>query len=520
MYFKNWSPACTGVSKLVWTALLAVLMSAPTLAIEVPASKDVATWTTAIANGLDVDTTEVDGTTVLMRAIHERNTELAALLIINGADITRSNRYGITALNLAARTGSADITRLLLAAGVDANSINTEGETALMTAAGNGHVEVIKLLLAGTDTGGNTLLSRPADPNILDGWKGQTALMWAAAHGYTEAAIALIDGGADVNLRSSVINIAPVDPEYFQGGFVYTDVPKGRMTALHFAAREGKLDTVQALLAHGSDPNIVDDDSTSAAIIAILNGHLEIARILLEAGTDPNLVDRWGRTVVFVATDLNTMDANPRPTPKILGTTSPVDIVKLALAKGANPNLPLKKGLPNWLVVGGTHNPILQEGATAFFRACMSGDIELQRILLAAGADPKLNTTERPGKETAGMLIPTNGGTTPLMVAAGLSWRTGLSRGREQDAIATMTMLLDEFGADINAANQSGDTALHGAVMKGSLAIVEFLLARGANLDAINAKKLRPLDIAMGQPGLGIVANPTLVELLSSKQNN
>jgi ankyrin repeat protein len=61
---------------------------------------------------------------------------------------------------------------------------------------------------------------------------------------------------------------------------------------------------------------------------------------------------------------------------------------------------------------------------------------------------------------------------------------------------------------------------LHGAVMKGSLAIVEFLLARGANLDAINAKKLRPLDIAMGQPGLGIVANPTLVELLSSKQNN
>ena len=65
------------------------------------------------------------------------------------------------------------------------------------------------------------------------------------------------------------------------------------------------------------------------------------------------------------------------------------------------------------------------DGQTPFVRAALSGDIEVMRLLLEAGADPKIATTH---------------GTTALMAAAGINWIPGqtyshtrgrLRRGRE-----------------------------------------------------------------------------------------
>jgi hypothetical protein len=144
----------------------------------------------------------------------------------------------------------------------------------------------------------------------------------------------------------------------------------------------------------------------------------------------------------------------------------------------------------------------------------MSGDLEIMHMLIAAGADPLLATAERPGVGIGENVRPSNGMTSPFMVAAGVGWRPGVSRGREADAIITLTMLLEDYGADINAANQSGDTALHGAVNRGSAAIVEFLVAHGADMNARNARDLTPYNIAQGQVELTIEPNPALAALL------
>lgn len=467
-------------------------------------------WRDAIADGYDINTPEADGTTLLMRAIHERNNPLAQLLIESGADIHAVNRYGMTPLMLAARRGSGDIARLLLDGGANPNTLNLEGESALMSAARIGSVDVINALLEGSEY----YLGRGADPDAKDGWKGQTALMWAAGLGHTDAVKALLAGGADINIKSTVINVAPVDPAYYQGGFVYTNIPKGRLTALLFAVREGHMETVKTLIDAGADINVVDNEGSNALVLATLNGHLDIAGLLLEAGADPNIADRWGRTVLFVATDLNTMDANPRPTPMPLDTLKPVDIVRLALAKGADPAPELSSGLPPWMVVGATHNPILNKGATPFFRAAMSGDLAIMDLLLDAGADPLKGTDEREGRGMGDNIIPSNGGTTPFMVAAGVSWRPGLSRGREVDAITTMDRLLNNYAVDINAANQSGDTPLHGAVTRGSRGIIQWLFDHGADLTLKNHRDMTPLDVALGNPEFGIEPNPPIAELL------
>ena len=498
--------------KLIQVPLLLLLLAAMPLSFAASgdAPDNLQNWHDANADGYDINSAEVDGTTLLMRAIHERNTPLARLLIESGADVTITNRYGITALILAARRGNAEIVRGLLDAGANPNTINLEGESVLMAAARTGSVETINALMEGSEH----YLGLAADPNAKDGWKGQTALMWAAGRGHTAAVKALLAGGARIDEESTVINIAPVDPEYYQGGFVYTNIPKGRMTALLFATREGHLDTVKALIAAGADINAVDNEGTSALVLATLNGHLDIAGLLLEAGADPDISDRWGRNLLFVATDLNTMDANPRPTPMPLDTLKPVDIVRLALAKGADPALALESGLPPWMVVGATHNPILNKGSTPFFRAAMSGDLAIMRMLIDAGADPMKGTDEREAMGMGGNMRTSNGGTTPFMVAAGVSWREGLSRGREADALTTLKFLLNDYDPDINATNQSGDTALHGAVTRGSAMIIEWLLEQGSDISLKNARDMTPLDIAMGNPEFGIEPNLAIADLL------
>lgn len=466
-----------------------------------------------LATGADVNTSEADGSTLLMWAIQSRNTGLAIELIEAGADVLARNRRGITPIYLAARTGDAEVIRALLSRGADANTALPEGETVLMTASKAGNPDAVQALLEGS---GEELLGleNKADPNTVEGWHGQSALMWAAAMGYVEVMKLLIEAGADLNLHSQLIDAPQPNPDRRQGGFVYANIPKGRFTALHFAAREGQLEAVRALIEAGADLDVVDEEGTNALVLATLNGHLDVTGLLLDAGADPNVADNFGRTVLFVATDLNTIDYNPRPAPVIASQLKPVDIVRMALEKGADPNVELKAGLPAYLAQGATHNPILNKGATPFLRAAMSGDLEIIEMLLEAGAEPLHETEEREAMVMAGMEMPTPPGrTNTLMAAAGVGWRDQLSRGREEDAIELIGMLLDR-GADINAANQAGDTALHGAALRGSTAIIRYLVDNGADVTARNEKGWLPLDIALGQPEERIPYNEETATLL------
>ena len=412
----------------------------------------------------DVNAAEPDGSTALMWAVRAGDTELVGQLLKAGANVRAANRYGVRPLTLAATNGDAAITKVLLDAGADANTAFPEGETVLMTAARTGRPEVLQLLL---DHG--------AAINTKEGWMGETALMWAAAENHPDAVTLLVKRGADLNARATLLKF----PKYLFNGstMVSTPLPRGGMTALLLAAREGALDGVRALVEGGANLNITDPDGTSPLVMAILNRHNDIAKFLIEHGADPSVADSTGMTALYAAIDLRTVGPLiNRPTPKPTSTVDNAEIVEALLAHGANANAQLRLPLlPRYHNAGDKQ---LAEGATPLMRAAKALDLPMMKLLLEHGANPNLSTKNF---------------MTPLIFAT-----SGGGRGRVEDAdvIAALKLCLDH-GADINAFDNTGATALLAAVQRGD-SIVKFLVEHGADLDLRDKQGRTPLDVAMG----------------------
>src|ERR1051325_3552995 len=195
-----------------------------------------------------VNTVDPDGTTALHWAVRNNDLTEVDRLIRAGAKVNVANRYGITPMYLACLNGSAPAVSRLLKAGVSANATGNYGETALMTCARTGNVDAIKVVI-----------EAGAAVDAVESWHGETALMWAAAEHHPEAMEALIKAGADINAHSTVVTwdrqktLEPRDKW----------LPPGGQTPLHFAAREGCLECVKVLVAHGVDINAVDPQGIS-----------------------------------------------------------------------------------------------------------------------------------------------------------------------------------------------------------------------------------------------------------------
>jgi ankyrin repeat protein len=167
-----------------------------------------------------------------------------------------------------------------------------------------------------------------------------------------------------------------------------------------------------------------------------------------------------------------------------------MDLIQSLLAHGANVNVQLRKIQPYRTKLDRGDDTMLGTGTTPLLRAAKAGDAEAIQALLAKAADPK---------------IPTKSGISPLMAAAGLGTKeedTTARKKTEADAIASIKLFLDA-GVDVNAADNQGDTALHGAAQKGTDQVVQFLVDHGAKLDIKDKKGRSPLDAAMGLMGNG-----------------
>jgi ankyrin repeat protein len=167
-----------------------------------------------------------------------------------------------------------------------------------------------------------------------------------------------------------------------------------------------------------------------------------------------------------------------------------LDLIQALLAHGANVNAQLKKQQPYRSKVDRGADTMLGTGTTPLLRAAKAGDTELVKVLLATGADVKLVTKS---------------GMTPVMAAAGLGTKEEDTTGRkktEAEAIASIKLCVDA-GADVNALDNQGDTALHGAAQKGHDQVVKFLVDHGAKLDVKDKRGRTPLDAAMGLMGNG-----------------
>ena len=405
-----------------------------------------------------------DGTGALHSAAYQDDLQTAQLLISAGADVKAANRYGVTPLSLACTNGNGAMVELLLQAGADPNTALFGGETALMTAARTGKVEVVK-----------ALLSHGADVHAKESKQGQTALMWAAADGHVETVKALIEAGADVRAR-------------LDSGF----------TAFLFAVREGQSGVVRALLHAGADANETIQTrkasgprpasgagaprpGTSALVLAVTNGHFELAASLLDAGADPNAaVQGW--TALHAITWVRKPGGGDNdPAPQGSGKLSSIQFIKKLAAKGAD----LNARMPRKVNVGLTG--LNTAGATPFLLAARSADAELMRTLAALGADP---------------LLPNVDGATPLIVAAGLGTRSpGEDAGTESEVLEAVQAALD-LGNDLNAVDNNGETAMHGAAYKNLPAVVRLLAEKGAKMEIWDRKNKygwTPLTIAEGR---------------------
>ena len=422
---------------------------------------------TVLQRAGDINAAEADGATALHWAAYLDDVETVTLLLEAGANPNAVTRYGVRPLLLAGTNGNLAVIDMLLRAGANPDARIGTGETALMTAARGGRLGAV-----------NVLLAHGADVNARESWKGQTALMWAAAEGHVAVVETLIAHGASVLARST-------------RGF----------TPLLYAVREGRIEALRALLAAGSrademlppgnegpvEPATTLDvaadaaGGTSALVLAVRNAHYELATTLLEAGADPDTaVQGW--TALHEITWVRRPGRGANfPGPVGSGNVDSIEFVRRLVKDGADPNARMTRRPRNGLL-----SALNRIGATPFLLAARAADVPLMRLLVELGADP---------------LIPNSEGTTPLMAAAGIGVHSpGEDAGTEAEALEA-ARLAWQLGGGIDAVDENGETAMHGAAYLGANSIARFLVENGAKIDVWNTRNRygwTPLTIAEG----------------------
>ncbi|MYH48705.1 MAG: hypothetical protein F4151_04045 [Gammaproteobacteria bacterium] len=497
-----------------------------------------------INQGADVNGAQGDGMTALHWAAENGSAATAELLLSAGANLSAVTRLGgYTPLHLAAKAGSADVVRAFLAAGADPRAAtSTGGATALHFAAAAGSGEAVK-----------ALIDHGADPNASESAWGQTPLMFAAASDRAGAIHALVDGGADPAITARVIDIAARDGEdreaqrrrdervealqQLQGG-----TGGGR------PAQAQPEPTVSTLLNPDEPPPSLarDRDRTvpqplshadlvghygglTALLMAVRDGRRAAAEALLDRGADITLASDAGATPLYGV--LNTQwipkSRHPQPTDYTQQETTYLELIEIFLEAGADPNVRLHKTL--WYTeFGRSFLSVDRMGATPFWRAAFALDVTAMRLLVAHGADPHIPTVNAPRRfrrggraDMSGLPpVPIGGpGSWPIHAASGITYGEGFAANVHRHVpeawVPAVRYLVEELGADVNARDRNGYTAVHHAAARGDNELILYLVSQGADVTAVSRSGQTTADMANG-PVQRILPFPSTVELLES----
>lgn len=465
--------------KIICPACLAMLLQMVSWGAELDArvaqaamNGDHAAVRALVEDKADVNGPLPDGTTALDWAVRAGDGETVHLLIRGGARVNAADRYGLTPLSIACSNADAAMVQKLLDAGADVNSTDPNGETVLMTASRTeGAPDVVKLLL---ETG--------AAVNAREKIAAQSALMWAVRANQPESVRLLLEHGAELNAHTRTGKTPERRPPNAGGGSHgkgivrggwpergVQDPTPGAMTALLYAARDGRLDIARMLVAAGADLNLAEANKVTPLLIAIANDHLDVANFLLDEGADVNAADYWGRTPLWTALDVRDLDYD-RSGEQHSDRPAYLMMIHRLLSAGANVNARIAEVSPirRWVLPISDISWVDFTGQTPFLRAALAGDITVMRLLLDRGANPN---------------IPTFSNTTALMAAAGVNWSVGQTYTESKEALMDAVKLCLEKGADVNAVNTMGFTALTGAVNRASDDIVVYLVKHGARMD-------------------------------------
>lgn len=469
-----------------------------------------------LSAGADVNAAQPDGTTPLHWAAYHSDLGLVKALLKRGARPNVTNLFGSTPLAEAVKVDDLDIVNALLRAGADVEAPNADGETALMLAAREGALPIVQ-----------TLLRHGASANPRENWRGQTALMWAAAQKHPDVVKLLLRYHAKVNVRAAATDW----PSQITSEPRAQYRPVGGLTALLYAARSGCLLCVKYLLKAGADINMPNPDGITPLMTAIDNLHFDVAKYLLQQHANPNLWDWWGRTALYIAVDMHSFPDSrvpfrgPRLHIVIPDKTTAMDLIKMLLAEGVNPNPQLDMHRPGR---GGNSGRfvenLLDAGATPLLRAAVAQDPEACEVLLKHGALVNL---------------PNAMGVTPLMAASGIGIspvdpRPVFDAGIEDRALRTVQVLL-KAGANVNAritdtsshtariarpssmTDRQGETALYGPVIWGWTRVAHLLVDNGAKANVVDDKGRAPLDFLKGDlHGRNHKADAEMIQLLKS----
>lgn len=490
-----------GVLLVAASGLAAGQPGAPPL-VQAARNQDVDAVRELLAGGAAASDPQADGSTALHWAVHWEQAETVDLLIAAGAEVNAGNDLGMTPIVMAGTSGNGAIVRRLLAAGAAVGATGAGGETVLMLAARAGSLDAV-----------TALLEAGADANARETTREQTALMWAASGAQPDIVAMLLEHGADVRARSRTsLRVFNMGGSRSAGsassGIAVEEVAQGGSTPLLFAARSGDVESARLLLDAGADVHDTTADGNSALIIAAHSGQGSVAALLLEHGADPNAAP-LGYAPLHAAVVRGTLRD------RSVASTDPgagVPLVRALLAHGADPNAQLQKGTPvrRW-----SHDFAMMArwvGATPYWLAAKFLETDMMRVLAEAGADEKLASGD---------------GITPLMAAAGLGYSRGggsafikdrrdfssynpvasaasgsrIPEAEERLALAAVTTAL-ELGADVDAVDDAGNTALHAAASHGMDTLVRTLIDRGADPRVTNTRGQTPLALAVYSDGI------------------
>lgn len=404
---------------------------------------------------VDVNAAEGDGTTALHWASYRDDLPSAEALIRAGANVNAANDLGATPLWAACQNGSAAMVRRLLEAGANPNAALLLGETPILVASHSGNVDVVRQLLA-----------RGAQVNARAA-RGQTALMWAVAQQHPDVVRVLLANGADPSARSEswsqVMAVSPHGhPDYNRA------IPHGHNTALMFAARVGDLASARLLVDAGANVNDADAWGVSALVLAAHSGFADLVEFLLEKGADPN-----SAAAGFTALHEAIMRRDER-------------LVGILLAHGADAHARLQAWTPTRRQASDFHFEPELVGATPLWLAARYTAPGVMKMLLERGADPLfVHKSDRVVDGREGRAYDHRYESITILMAAvgmgggGPAWVPPERSQREALVLETATLAVDH-GADVNAANNDGRTALDAAKALKFESVVAYLVGKGA----------------------------------------
>ncbi|WP_411278852.1 ankyrin repeat domain-containing protein [Gemmatimonas sp.] len=398
--------------------------------------------------------------------------------------------------------------------------------------------------VAGAPTGAPT--GAPGGPG------GQTAAVAATPRtAPPSAASAALTPGASGDAAAPTGNsdtrITPTAGDRRVRGPSYGDLvgTKGGNTALLLAVRDGHVAAVNALLMAGAKINHASaGDSTTPLLMAAINGRFDLAKTLLDRGADPKLASVANATPLYAVINVvwAPKAAYPQPVAQYQSNVSYLELMEALINAGADVNVRLSKHL--WYM---SYNfdqlSVSTAGATPFWRAAYGTDLDAMKLLLKYGADPSVATIKPAGRlpgseeldadvvagqDPSGLPpVPENGpGVYAIHAASGAGYGEGFAANAHRHApdgwMPTVTFLVEELKADVNARDFKGYTPLHHAAARGDNALITYLVSKGADVMAVARTGQTTVDMANGAvqripPFLDTIE---LLEKLGAKNNH